>query len=135
MTLPALYDIRPGRETDHPFVISSWLASDRHSPAGRDMGERYASEHRETVKRILMRAELRVACVVDTPDAILGWAVTGPDTVYYVYVRRDVRRLGIGRALVGDLAKGQLEYTHRPVTRGEMKLPEGWTYNVARNYR
>lgn len=137
--MPDLFSLRPGRETDFPFVVSSWLASDRHSPSGRDMGGLYYDTHRETVRRVLMRAELRVACVPDSDDAIMGWAAVHAEgdtpAVFYVYVRRDARRLGIARSLLGELLSKPCDYTHRPVVHAPVKMPEGWRYNPVRNYR
>lgn len=134
MTEP-LFFVRGGTSSDHQFVLASWVESDRHSPAARDVIDVHRQEHRALAERLVFSHSLTVAHAPGDPDAILGWALTGDSgEVYYVYVKRDARRLGIARALLGDLVSRPCVYTHRPVVRG-ITLPEGWTYNPYRNWR
>lgn len=144
-TVPApppavLFGIRPGRASDHAFIVSSWLGGDKYSPAGRDMGAVYVIEHEITVYMLLARldVEVRVAHAPDDDDAILGWAVckpTSPAVVFYAYTKRDARKLGIASSLLDDLRDQRVEYTHRPVIKARLPLPAGWTYNPVRNLR
>jgi ribosomal protein S18 acetylase RimI-like enzyme len=136
-----MFLLREGRPTDHPLVLDSWLGGDKYSPAGRDFGPLYMREHKATARAVIARAQLRVAHVPDDEDAIMGWAVVLPEptdrrVVYYVYTKRDARRLGIAKALLTDfLDGGPVTFTHRPVVHGTLPIPPGWIYDPARNYR
>jgi len=60
------------------------------------------------VRAILARPDsvLRVACLPDDSDAILGWSVISgdePHTLHYVYVRKDARKQGIARLLLAGV--------------------------------
>ena len=93
--------IRLGRPSDLPYVVDTWVKR------GHDRGERlHAATAR--VRAILARADsvLRVACLPDDSDAIIGWAaVTAADspTLHYVYVRKDARNQGIARLLLAGI--------------------------------
>lgn len=133
MTKP-LFCTREGVESDMPFVLASWVESDRFSPAGRDAGPCHRAEHRALVQRILPRLHVAMAHAPDDPDALLGWAAyefRSVPIVHYCYVKggpkANARRLGIARALLAHLLDEACEYTHRPVTRG-LPIPERWTY-------
>ena len=137
-----IFLVRKGRPSDLSFVRDAWLESDKSSPAGRDAGRSYYREAKIKIAAILDRpnTELRIAHVPDDDDAILGWAVVGSENeavpvVYYVYVRRDARQNGIAKSLLADLVNETCEYTHKPVIRARLPIPQSWTYSVARNYR
>jgi len=146
MTAP-LFDLRPGRPSDHAFVVDSWLTSNAKTARARDMLEAgiYWTEHKATVRRLLDEQLLLVAFAPPDEDAILGWACIStpppgnPDPiVYYVYVRgkgkQSARRCGIARELLSDFLPHACTYTHRPA-HGRVPVPETWLYNPERNYR
>lgn len=47
-------------------------------------------------------AILQIAVLSDEHDTALGWSLTETDKLHYVYVKKDYRKLGIGRALVSE---------------------------------
>lgn len=92
------YALRLGRPSDLPFVVDCW-AKRGHAHNER-LGEATAR-----VRSIIARADsvLRVACLPDDEDAILGWAVLStdePPRLHYVYVRKEARGQGIARRLL-----------------------------------
>lgn len=100
MSLPIA--IRRARAYDVPFIFSSWLRSykacrDRHVAQAV-----YFKEHHKLIDALLRDATVLVATPQDDPDTILGWSVKSGDTLHYVYVKEAFRRLGIGKALVGE---------------------------------
>jgi hypothetical protein len=134
--------VRLGHAGDHPFVLSSWLGSDRFSRTGQACPRVYNVEHERVVRAILARSTvvLRVACATDDEDALLGWAAMVPTgelpCVHYVYVKRGVRRSGIASALVAPLQSQRCEYSHQLVVRArDLRPPNLWTYNPYRSYR
>ena len=92
--------IRLGRPSDLPFVVDTWVKRGQR-------GERLSAATAR-VRAILARPDsvLRVACLPDDSDAILGWAVISadePHTLHYVYVRKDARKQGIARLLLAGV--------------------------------
>jgi GNAT superfamily N-acetyltransferase len=95
--------IRLGRPSDLPYVVDSWVKR------GHDRGERLRVATAR-VREILARPDsvLRVACLPDDSDAIIGWAVIStdePPTLHYVYVRKDARKQGIARLLLAGVPR------------------------------
>jgi len=97
-------------------------------------GPRFLRGHKKLVRDILARPDtaLLVACHPDDPDTILGWACTGPDVVFYVFVKRDVRRVGVASSLLAPYVESPREvvYTHR----GNIEPPPHFIYDHHRNY-
>src|ERR1035437_2894968 len=62
----------------------------------------YYAAYSKYIDAILKRdnARLRVAVLTDDPDTALGWAVDELGCLHYVYVKPEVRNLGIANALV-----------------------------------
>lgn len=99
-----LYSIRLGRPSDLPFVVDSW------AKRGRNPGERIG-EATARARGILARPStiLRVACLPDDEDAILGWAAIAtedPPRCHYVYLRKDARGHGIAKVLLSGVSRG-----------------------------
>lgn len=145
--MSAPFALRPGRESDWPFVMDSWLKSNMQTATGREMlaAGIYWTEHKATVRRLL--TEQRLTCAVDPQDddAILGWACTSAPPpgeidprVFYVYVKgkrgASARRLGIARTLLAEFLPHPCTYTHNP-PHGHLPIPDHWAFNPRRNDR
>lgn len=89
------FSLRLGRPSDLAFVVDSWVKR------GHARNERL-SDATARVRAVLADAttELRIACLPDDEDAILGWSVVSPPALHYVYVRKELRGNGIARALL-----------------------------------
>ena len=126
------------RETDRAYIEESWLNSHKSSARAQDAGEAYIREHKRTIRALIARSTVRVACLADDDDAILGfavWEVAPIPVLHYVFVRQAGRRTGIASALVGELAALVCEYSHRPArSNGVMVLPRLWRYNPYRSH-
>lgn len=87
--------IRLGRPSDLAYVVDSWVKR------GHDRGERMR-DATARVRAILARPDsvLRVACLPDDEDAIIGWAAIEGSKLHYVYVRKEARKQGIARLLL-----------------------------------
>lgn len=140
-----LYVIRAGRASDFARVTKDWVETNRTTPLARALGPRYGDEQSRRVWTMLTcGASLRVACVPDDADAILGWCVADlhaqpTPVLHYVHVQRDMRAIGIARALVGN-APPVMRYSHqlseaafyrRAMGKGEAQslVPRGWTFD------
>lgn len=89
--------MREHRDTDLPFVLSSWAASWRLSQsAKRWRGAAYRGFFDDVITGGLFRlpeTRIVVACLEDDPDAIIGWLCYTPGrlpVLHYGYVRRDI---------------------------------------------
>ena len=99
------------------FIFSNWLFTLRwtndwffliHKPT-------YYSIYRKVISNIISAPECKVniAILDDDPDLALGWSVYANDVLHYVFVKRDLRKQGIGRSL---MPKGINRITHLTVS-------------------
>ncbi len=112
---------RPGRETDHPFIFSSFLKSYR-SAMNKDLvgdGVFFRVMHKQ-LERLLGRDRLIVAVVDGDEDEILGWALGGDAKLHYVYTKKSFRGKGVATRLIEGLVKAKaIWYTfHGPGAEG-----------------
>ena len=111
-----LYVVRESHDGDRPYITKAWVASSTETALARALSANYEREQSALVWAWLPHVTVRVACDSTDPDAILGFVVyQGSETsiVHYVHVRKDFRRLGIARALLGPLVESRAIYTHR----------------------
>ena len=105
--------VRPATESDHAFVMDSWL---RSFGKGRTwifrgvQGDRFYSGHRRVLGEILDRSVVMIACLQEVPDAVLGWVCVEAECVHYLYVKNKYRRkrvaselLSQARAMMGEM--------------------------------
>lgn len=99
--------IRDAETNDMPFFWSSILNHFRHSA--------YSTRYTQTsiyfwhMQRMINAALdrpgnfVRVASLVDDPDTVIGyvWGNTSPQTIYYAYVKKAFRLMGIAKLIVG----------------------------------
>jgi len=64
----------------------------------------YYTAYHQYLERLLSRqgCAVRVAVLTDDPDVAVGWSIARPNVLDYVFVKRDGRRQGIGRALLPE---------------------------------
>lgn len=96
--------IRPATENDRRFVVNSWFESYRpHVDAGFDV---FAAGHRRHMDALFaVCPPPSVACDLEDPDTIFGWALAKGAHLHYVYVKQPFRRLGVAKALVVPAVK------------------------------
>lgn len=89
-------------DSDHALIYSTWrnalwFAEKRDAKTS----DSFFKEASEKISEILKAPETRVrmACLADDPDMLLGWAVLRNTHLEFVYVKLDYRRRGIGRLL------------------------------------
>jgi ribosomal protein S18 acetylase RimI-like enzyme len=90
------------RGSDHAFLYSTWRNALWFSER-RDMKEadEFYKKASEKIAALLKKPDIkvRVACLGDDPDLLLGYSVMQNDHLEFVYVKIDYRRKGIGRIL------------------------------------
>lgn len=145
------FALRLGTESDHPFVMDSWLLCERGA-RGREEGRRFIGWQKAMQRAILARptTEVRVATPENDPQAIVAWAVVGRfrvPVVYYAYTRDYLRQVGLARLLLADLSQSrEVVYAARPPRTWNAeerhwdahpavaKLPAGWSYLQRANW-
>ena len=128
-SLTGVLKLRAGTPSDRSYVIRSWVASFNHSPLARALGDKYYAAYAPIVERQLARSQVRIACLVEEPGAIMGFAVVEPssDTVHYVCVRSGWRKRGVASLLLAkELERVGVKYTHSAPPY--IKAPASWVY-------
>lgn len=86
--------------SDFAFIYATWRNAlwfaEKRDPKLADEFFRSAS-HLITAKT--KDADIRIACLSDDSDMLLGWALLIGDNLEFVYVKADYRRSGIGKLL------------------------------------
>jgi hypothetical protein len=94
---------RPFKAEDKAFVMSTWLKGQYYGhPYFSEMNKAaYNSQYGAYIEALLSKSEIKVvvACLREDPDVILGYAVLGPATLHWCYVKEPWRTKGIARLL------------------------------------
>ena len=86
------------------MVLAKWMRTLRF---GNDLfrlidSDSYFSSYQEYIKGLLKRPQciVRLALLSSDPDVCLGFSVSEPGALHYVWVQKDVRKAGIASALM-----------------------------------
>ncbi len=125
-TFQGLYDIRGMKEADKAFIMATWLR-------GLYYGDSWFSDipkyiFMDSYKKIAAgmlespNVRVRVACLKEDSDVILGYSVASSDgkAVVWVFVKTPWRQQGIGKSLVPNDA----QYVTLLTTLGKNLLPK-----------
>ncbi len=104
MNKSELVTIREARPDDKSFIYSSWLKGLRFGNKWFEAIDQdtYFQRYHDVIEALLSRPDtsVKVACLVEDPDVILGYSVYTGQTVHFVFVKRAWRGIGIARSLV-----------------------------------
>lgn len=106
--------IRPARESDHNFIIKTWMTSlymgNRLFKRVADHLDNYDANYFkiccEFFDPIFMEilkspsVSVKVACLKEDEDLLLGYSIAEEKTLYYVFCKHDWRRIGLMTDLV-----------------------------------
>lgn len=99
-----LIRLRQGVEDDRNFIMATWLKGLRYGNDWFELIEAsvYYENYQKSIDRVLglVITEVRVACLEDSPDVILGYSVARGKTLDWVFVKKTWRGIGIARDLV-----------------------------------
>jgi GNAT superfamily N-acetyltransferase len=82
-----------------PFVVDTWLRTYRTLYRVRGLDRARWCQGQRAVVRDLVPL-VRLAVRPPAPHTVHAWVCGSPGVLHYVYVARELRRHGIGRALV-----------------------------------
>ena len=87
---------RIGWPSDYGYIIDTWIRTKYRDPFGKWHDEK------EKLRPLLTlnSTKIVVACLPDDDDAIMGWLVSSSEVLQYVYVRKDVRKLGLASQML-----------------------------------
>ncbi len=105
---------------EYALVIDAWVRSYQKSPwAGCVPNHLWDSVSRTCISEILNRGARIVVAVADTEDGgrrVMGYSVSEPGVLHWLFVKRDYRGVGVGSAILRETCPaggGPWTYTHR----------------------
>jgi GNAT superfamily N-acetyltransferase len=120
--------IRSERSGDRNLILSSWLRSALQFPIWHEGrigspsinlppggGTPLYSQHQSILKKILDRSLVLIASDPEEEDHVFGYCVFEEGCLHWVYVKKDLRRMGLGSYLISrsGLSGDVLEVSHR----------------------
>lgn len=117
-------DMDPG---DEAFIYATWLRSlyfgnSYYNLISQDV---FFEKYKRVVAALLHQARVKVSCLEDDRDTILGYSVYEHGTLHWVYVKQPWRHMGIAKSLVpSDINK----FSHLTDV-GKKMWPKGWEYD------
>lgn len=121
---------------EFPFIFDSWARSFRKSPwAGCIPNHLYDQVSRADSAGIIDRGARVIVATSALPDGtrrVMGYSVSEPGVLHWLFVKRDYRGMGLGRRILAETTRawpaGPWTYTHR--TRASQRfLAAGWVWD------
>lgn len=91
-------------ESYRNMILAKWLRTLRF---GNDFfrlidSDAYFESYQKYIKNLMNRSQciIRLAVLTDDPDVCLGFSVSEPEVLHYLWVHKDNRKIGIGTSLV-----------------------------------
>lgn len=101
-----LIAFRKAAPTDLGFIYSTWALGLYHGNSWFHQIDQsaYFQNYKPVILAILNdpKTEIKIACIKDDPDVILGYSVSEGTTLHYVYVKGMWRKIGIARELIPE---------------------------------
>jgi hypothetical protein len=99
-----LVSIRSALPGDKPFIYKTWLRGLYYGcPFFNDIPSRiFYQSYQQILDEMFASGEVqvRVACLKDDSDVILGYCAHAPQTLHWVYVKKPWRKIGVAKLLV-----------------------------------
>ena len=137
-----LFTVRPAQESDRGFIFSTWMNALYYGNRWRKDSEKVPGApidlygemdeklffqcYRQVIDKILSKKTTSavIACLSDDADSILGYAITEPEVLHFVFVKEAWRRIGIAKAIVPSDTKLVTHLTKM----GYYTKKSGWKY-------
>lgn len=125
---------RPVQPNDINFLYSTFL---RGTYYGNDFYKKIDKkaffEHYERVLAHMLAKPtltIRVACLADEPDIILGWTAYEGETLHFSYTKDAWRQKGIAKSLLQDANINTV--THLTKIGDDIRSRKGWKFDPFR---
>lgn len=139
-----LITCRPGAHTDMAFIYRSTLMGTYHGNRPRKgqavdpkcpvdyfssiNQDTFMEKYHDYLQQLFDRpgTEIKVACLVEEPDVILGFSVFCRGVLHFVFVKPDWRNIGIGR----DLCPSDIQSVTGFTRVGDViRRKKGWVFS------
>lgn len=119
--------IRNFKQEDLPLIYSTWLLGLYHGCDwfGRIKKESFFRNYKVVLERLVPTCEIKVACLTDDEDVILGYVCYRGESLDWIFVKKAWRKMGIGKML---LPEGITNCTHLTKVGRSLK-PREWTFD------
>ena len=120
-SLEASVWLRSEKTGDRNLILSSWLRSALQFPIWHEGrigspsinlppggGTPLHSVHQTILKKILDRSLVLVASDPEEDDHVFGYCVFEKDCLHWIYVKKDLRRMGLGTYLMARTGLGEV---------------------------
>jgi len=102
--LNVTYEIRDyNPETDKSLIMASWLKGLYYGNSFFGMVEKdlFMNHYKQYLEVVLSKSTVKVACLIEDKDTILGYSVLSPDflVIHWIFVKKLFREKGIGKSL------------------------------------
>jgi len=96
--------IRDLTTADEPFVYSTMLRSLYYGNSYYNsiLQSKFFQMYPIVIRNLIAKSAVRIACLPDEPDVILGYALLEPNIIHFVYVKEAWRKQGVAKALTTD---------------------------------
>jgi ribosomal protein S18 acetylase RimI-like enzyme len=124
------------------FILDSWSSSFRKSPyAGVVPNNHWAAVSRASMTQIMTRPSVTTTVALagysaESRGRVMGYVVAEPGILHWIYVKKDFRKLSIGRELLDkamenwdDIHRMHPRFTHRTDVSFRF-LPVGWKWDA-----
>lgn len=127
--------IRPHKEGDINFILSTWLRSyyDSLTHYSKKAQARIAppnevffEHHQAKIKQVIPDCEIRILTTEEDQNQIIGYIVYQKDTLHFCYVKAAFRKMGVAKKLK-EKALGLTCYSHH--TTYSKYVAKELTYN------
>lgn len=102
LTPKDLFALRDSNPDDINFIYATWLkalfyGNPAYNAIDKDI---YFENYRKVVCGLLGSSSVKVACLKDDPDVIIGYSVYSGKTLHFVFVKAIWRKIGVAKSLV-----------------------------------
>lgn len=124
--------IRPMREGDVNFILSTWLKSyydelkrNGHKGVQYPKDDVFFQGHQAQIKKHLPSMTVMVCVAPDDENQIIGYIAGDLATLHYIYVKQVFRQMGVAKALSSSCSFKN--YSHH--TKYSKHICKGLTYD------
>lgn len=130
MNKSELVAIRSILPEDRNFILATFLRGLYYGDSWFTLipKQSFMEHYHKVIDYLLAKpgVQVKVACLKDTPDVILGYSILSNDTVHFVFVKKNWRGIGIARDLVPNSTKVT---THLTKVGLSILVKKGLTFN------
>lgn len=98
-----LYNVRDFKESDRNFIISTFLKGLYYGDSWYSLIKKnsFMTNYKPVIEALLNKCAVKVACLPDDEDVILGYSILSQDfqSIVWVHVKQSWRGNGIARRL------------------------------------